>query len=185
MLLLVLVAGTVVLPLLLGVDRDELENLGYAGVFIANFFGSATLFVPVPGLTAAGQALIVVTAETLNPWGVALLGGTAMSLAEITAYVAGRVGRGMGEQYHPPLGGRWGQLMQRAAAFVDRLMLRWGVPTLLVLAAIPNPLFDIAGILAGMVRFPVWKFLLSTWAGKTLKAIFFAGAGSQLFGRIG
>src|SRR5690242_5535102 len=33
-------------------------KLGYAGVFLANLAGSATLFIPVPGLTVAGQALI-------------------------------------------------------------------------------------------------------------------------------
>jgi hypothetical protein len=32
------------------------------------------------------------------------------------------------------------------------------------------------------VRFPVWLFLISAWAGKTLKAILLAGAGRQLLG---
>jgi uncharacterized membrane protein YdjX (TVP38/TMEM64 family) len=59
-------------------------------------------------------------------------------------------------------------------------MDRYGGWFFFILAAIPNPLFDVAGIAAGVVRFPIWKFLLSAWAGKTLKAILFAGAGRQL-----
>jgi membrane protein DedA with SNARE-associated domain len=51
---------------------------------------------------------------------------------------------------------------------------------LLFLAAIPNPLFDIAGFVAGVVRYPVWKFLLNVWAGKTIKAILFAALGHRL-----
>ena len=54
------------------------------------------------------------------------------------------------------------------------------VGSFFVLAVIPNPLFDIAGITAGVIRFPVWKFLLTAWAGKTLKAILFAGAGRHI-----
>src|SRR4030042_2038979 len=72
--LLALLAAMAVLPWLMGVEQDDLESLGYPGVFIANFIGTATLFVRGPGLTAAGQALIVALAETHNPRGVAFAG---------------------------------------------------------------------------------------------------------------
>jgi uncharacterized membrane protein YdjX (TVP38/TMEM64 family) len=65
-------------------------------------------------------------------------------------------------------------------AGVQSYMDRYGGWVFFVLAAIPNPFFDVAGITAGVVRFPVWIFLLSVWAGKTLKAIVLAGAGHQL-----
>ena len=97
-LLLALLGGMAVLPWLMGVDQDDLESLGYPGVFIANFVGTATLFVPVPGLTAAGQALIVALAKTHNPWGVAFAGSAGMTLAETTAYTAGRIGRAVREE---------------------------------------------------------------------------------------
>ena len=46
-----------------------------------------------------------------------------------------------------------------------------------VFATTPLP-FDILGIGAGVLRFPVWKFLLACWAGKTIiyMAMAFAGA---------
>ena len=64
-------------------------DLGYLGVFLANMASTGTLFIPVPGLTAAAQALIVSSAASLNPIGVGVLGGLGMAIGEITAYVAG------------------------------------------------------------------------------------------------
>jgi len=180
--LLALLAAMAVLPWFLGVDQDDLESLGYPGVFIANFVGTATLFVPVPGLTAAGQALIVALAETHNPWGVAFAGSAGMTLAETTAYAAGRIGRAVREEGDGPVKGRWGRTLRRAGAVVDRLMLRWGFLTLLVLSAVPNPLFEFAGITAGAVRMNFWRFLLAVAIGKTMRALMLAFVGGWLFG---
>jgi len=181
-LLLALLTAMAVLPWLLGVDQDDLESLGYPGVFIANFVGTATLFVPVPGLTAAGQALIVALAKTHNPWGVAFVGSAGMTLAETTAYGAGRIGRAVREESSRPVKGRWGRAIRRAGAVVDRLMLRWGFLTLLVLSAVPNPLFEFAGITAGAVRMSFWRFLLAVAIGKTIRALTLAFVGGWLFG---
>jgi membrane protein YqaA with SNARE-associated domain len=59
-------------------------------------------------------------------------------------------------------------------------MKRWGSLTIFVLALIPNPLFDIAGAIAGLLRFPLWKFLLVGAAGRIPKHIFFAYSGVWL-----
>ncbi|XP_021897139.1 vacuole membrane protein KMS1 isoform X2 [Carica papaya] len=40
--------------------------------------------------------------------------------------------------------------------------------TILVLASVPNPLFDLAGIMCGQFGIPFWKFFLSTMIGKAL-----------------
>jgi membrane protein DedA with SNARE-associated domain len=182
-LLLALLIAMAVLPWLMGVNQDDLEGLGYPGVFVANFLGTATLFVPVPGLTAAGQALIVALAETHNPWGVAFSASAGMSLAETTAYAAGRIGRAVREEGRP-VKGRWGRAVRRAGAFVNRLMVRWGFVTLLVLSAIPNPLFEFAGITAGAVRMNFWRFLLAVAIGKTIRALTLVFVGGWLFGPI-
>jgi len=184
-LLLALLVGMAVLSLLLALDQDDLERLGYPGVFIANFLGSATLFVPAPGLSAAGQALIVAMAETHNPWAVAFAGGAGMTLAETTAYAAGRIGRGVSEQHRVRLKGRLGQILRRAAASVDWLMARWGFLTLLVLSAVPNPLFEVAGITAGAVRMNFWRFLLAVAIGKTIRALVLVFLGNQFLGSTG
>ncbi|CAL1411384.1 unnamed protein product [Linum trigynum] len=40
--------------------------------------------------------------------------------------------------------------------------------TILVLASVPNPLFDLAGIMCGQFGIPFWKFFLSTVIGKAI-----------------
>ncbi|KAL0457223.1 UNVERIFIED_CONTAM: Vacuole membrane protein KMS1 [Sesamum latifolium] len=40
--------------------------------------------------------------------------------------------------------------------------------TILVLASVPNPLFDLAGIMCGQFGIPFWKFFLATAIGKAI-----------------
>ncbi|XP_042452952.1 vacuole membrane protein KMS1-like [Zingiber officinale] len=40
--------------------------------------------------------------------------------------------------------------------------------TILILASVPNPLFDLAGIMCGQFGIPFWKFFLATLIGKAL-----------------
>uniref|UniRef100_A0A7C9ACS1 Vacuole membrane protein KMS1 n=1 Tax=Opuntia streptacantha TaxID=393608 RepID=A0A7C9ACS1_OPUST len=40
--------------------------------------------------------------------------------------------------------------------------------TILLLASIPNPLFDLAGIMCGQLGIPFWKFFLATLVGKAI-----------------
>uniref|UniRef100_A0A0A9HKT5 VTT domain-containing protein n=1 Tax=Arundo donax TaxID=35708 RepID=A0A0A9HKT5_ARUDO len=40
--------------------------------------------------------------------------------------------------------------------------------TILLLASVPNPLFDLAGILCGQFNIPFWKFFLATLIGKAI-----------------
>jgi len=57
-------------------------------------------------------------------------------------------------------------------------MERHGLWTIFVLSIIPNPLFDIAGILAGAARIPVWRFMGVAVVGKVIQASAIALAGS-------
>ncbi len=75
------------------IHSEKLKAFGYVGIFILNLISTSTFFIPVPGLTAAGQALIVSEAPRLGAWQVGLIGGLGMALGEITAYVAGAAGR--------------------------------------------------------------------------------------------
>jgi len=38
--------------------------------------------------------------------------------------------------------------------------------------------FDLAGIAAGALRFPLWKFILLCWLGRTILYIFIALSGA-------
>ncbi len=150
---------------------QELKPYGYAAVFLTGLISNATVILPVPGL-----AVTAVMAGILNPWVVGLVGGAAQALGELTGYMAGYSGQTWIDEN--PTYDRFARWMQRR-----------GLLTIAVLAAIPNPAFDLAGIAAGALRLPVWKFLAGCAIGGIVKNTVFALAGhygagalSNLFG---
>jgi membrane protein DedA with SNARE-associated domain len=166
------------LPIVFDLSEDRLKNLGYGGVFIANLLSTATVFVPVPGLTAVGQALIIQQGDLLNPVLVGLLGGTGMALGEVTAYAAGAVGSEVAEEgrIQPPRMIR--PVALRLIAWIDWLMDHYGFATLLVLSAVPNPAFELAGITAGAVRMSFPRFMVAVLIGKNLRGLLLAFLGA-------
>jgi uncharacterized membrane protein YdjX (TVP38/TMEM64 family) len=158
------VAGTVWLQ----GQHELLERIGHSpwalpALFAASVISSATLFLPVPGL-----AITTLVGSLLNPVTVGIVAGIGQTLGEMTGYLAGYSGQG---------------LVNRSKTY-DRLegwMKRnefMGELAVFVLALIPNPLFDAAGMAAGALRFPVWKYLMAAGLGKVIKNIVFAYAGS-------
>lgn len=163
------------------VSEDQFKEYGYAGIFLANFMANATAFVPVPGLSAIAQALIIKGADRLFIPGVVVAGAAGMTLAETTAYGIGALGRGIAEEREMPVKGRLGAYMHRAAGWVDWLMARYGMLTLFTLSAIPNPLFEFAGITAGAVRMNFWRFMIAVGTGKTVRVIILVTIGKAVF----
>jgi membrane protein DedA with SNARE-associated domain len=56
-------------------------------------------------------------------------------------------------------------------------MSKWGNLTIFVLALLPNPLFDLAGIASGILKYPLWKFFVIGTLGRLPKHILFAYLG--------
>ncbi len=167
------------LPIWVDLSQERFRTFGYTGVFVANLASTATVFVPVPGLTAAGQALIVQQGGILNPVAVGLLGGTGMAVGEVTAYAAGTVGSEVAREGHlqPPRLVR--PLVQRVIRWIDWLMEHYGFATLLVLSAVPNPAFELAGLTAGAVRMNFWRFMVAVLIGKNARGLLLAFLGAH------
>ena len=51
-----------------------------------------------------------------------------------------------------------------------------------LLALIPNPVFDVGGMVAGTKQMPVLRFLLAGWAGKAIRLTLLALSGQFLLG---
>ena len=49
---------------------------------------------------------------------------------------------------------------------------------------IPNPFFDVVGMIAGLLRIPAWRFLLACWTGNIIKATTIALIGAETIVRI-
>ncbi|HEY8172863.1 MAG TPA: VTT domain-containing protein [Dehalococcoidia bacterium] len=160
---------------------DSLAGSGYAGVFLTNLASTATLFIPVPGLTGAAQLLIIKEADRATfPWLVGVAGGLGMAVGEVTAYYAGFLGAELARGRELPGPKRFHATIERVVRAIDWLMDRWGMATLFVLSVIPNPLFEVAGITAGSVRMPMKRFLPSVTAGKIIRGLLLAYLGQRL-----
>ena len=143
--------------------RDELQNLevlGYPGVFLISLVSNATVVLPAPGFIVT-----IVAGSIFNPFLVAIAAAAGAALGELTGYLAGYSGRGV---------------FERSPSYdrLEELMEKYGGWTVLVLAATPNPLFDIAGAAAGALRMPVLAFLTWAFAGKMIKMLALAYAGA-------
>ena len=135
---------------------EGFEQYGYLGAFLVAFISSITIFFPIPGI-------VVILAIAANPafnWAlVALAAGIGGALGEFTAYLAGYGGAVV----IAPEQSRW---YKRA----ENWMRRYGSATIFVFSLTWLP-FDIVGIAAGALRFPFWKFLLATLAGRLPRSL--------------
>lgn len=141
---------------------QRLGNVGYLGVFVLTLLSSASIVMPSPALGAA-----MVGGAVLNPWIVGLLAGVAAGLGESTGYAAGYSGSSLAAR-------------SRFYPRVEHWVQRWGMLTVFVLAAIPSPLIDLAGIAAGTLRLPFRRYLIACLAGKIVRFIPVALAGRFL-----
>lgn len=146
-------------------DEKNLISLGYIGVFIFTFLGAATIFLP-----SASSLVVIGAGAWLNPLLVGIVAGTAATLGEITGYAIGYEGGEILEKRS--------RLFARAKGWMERR----GTITLFLLSIIPNPAFDAAGLAAGAIKFPLKRFLIIVWIGKTIQAIVGAFLGSQTWG---
>jgi len=145
--------------------RDQvkkLEGYGYIGIFLISIAANATIIIPLPGV-----AFTTAMGAIFNPLGVAFAAGLGAALGELTGYMAGFSGQGVAERT---------ALYTRLTAWMKAHQnLAYGV--ILLLAFIPNPLFDLAGMASGALKLPLWKFLLACTIGKILKMLMFAYLG--------
>jgi membrane protein YqaA with SNARE-associated domain len=132
----------------------DIQDVGYWGAFLVNLVGSAAVVVPVPGLAAVCAA--VAPDLGLNFVILALAGAAGSTIGELTGYLAGFGSQGMMQK-------------SRYYSSIRGWVVRRGGLTLFILAVIPNPLFDIGGIAAGSLGYPISRFFLWVGLGKLIK----------------
>ena len=104
--------------------------------------------------------MTVAMGTAFNPWVLGIVGGVGSALGELSGYIAGMTGRSLIAEHQRPQYER-----------IEDLTQRYGSPLLFVLAMIPFPLFDVAGIVAGAMRMRVSSFLVAVMLGKVIKFI--------------
>ena len=145
-------------------QAEELARYGYPGIFLLSILANATVILPAPGIL-----FVFAMGAVFNPIGVALAAGTGAAIGELSGYLAGFGGQAVVENT---------QLYERIRGWMENHP-SMSYLAITLLAFVPNPLFDLAGIAAGTLRMPVFMFLFFCWIGKTLKMLVFAYAGAS------
>jgi uncharacterized membrane protein YdjX (TVP38/TMEM64 family) len=143
-------------------QAEKLESYGYVGIFLISILANATVLIPAPGLV-----IVFTMGAKFSPLWLGLAAGAGATIGELSGYLAGFSGQAVIEDQK-----RYDQMV--------RWMDRNGPLTVAVLAFIPNPLFDLAGMVAGALRMPVVRFLSYAFFGKVLKMILFAYMGAGI-----
>jgi membrane protein DedA with SNARE-associated domain len=147
--------------------RDHVSQFavfGYPGLFVFSLISNATVILPAPSF-----AVVFAVGGALNPIVIGVLAGLGAALGEMTGYLAGIGGRGMVENR---------PLYDRLCVWMDKV----GMLVVFLLALIPNPVFDVGGMVAGAKQMPVLHFLLAGWAGKAIHLTLLALSGQFLLG---
>jgi len=127
-------------------DLVQIGSAGYWGAFLANLIGSAAV------CAAATSEL------GLNSFGLAIAAATGATIGEVTGYLAGYGSQGVIQK---------SRYYNRIHAWV----VKRGGFALFILSVIPIPLFDIGGIAAGSLGYPIRKFFLWVGIGKLIKFV--------------
>jgi len=140
-------------------------QFSYLGIFSIAVVSSSTIFIPFPIYTI----IFFSTGLGLNPLATGIIAGLGSALGELTGYFIG-------------LGGTTLALEKKKSRWVKPIMKyfkRYGFVTISITAFLPFP-FDIVGILSGMGKYNIKKFLIATSIGKISKSLLITYAGALL-----
>jgi len=138
---------------------SALQTYGYLGAFLLSLLFNATVILPLGGI----GVVFALGAVLPLPVVVGVAGGIGAAIGEITGYMAGYSGRGIAQK-------------SRFYGRMEGWVKRWGSWAIFGFSIVPFA-FDLAGISAGVLRFPFWKFFVLCWLGRTILYIVAAVAG--------
>jgi membrane protein YqaA with SNARE-associated domain len=133
------------------ISIEKFATTAYLVVFLVTLASNAGIFVPV----YIHISIMIAAAKYWDPVLIALAASTAGALGETSGYYAGYLGKRIGQLENMPGYQRLVGWMKKHGP--------WGI---FLISAQPVLPFDIAGLLAGASKMPLWKFLLPCWAGR-------------------
>jgi uncharacterized membrane protein YdjX (TVP38/TMEM64 family) len=161
-LVLVLIFALIIGLFLIRDQLQKLEKYGYLGIFLISIAANATIFIPIPGI-----ALTTAMGAIFNPMWVALASGFGAAIGELTGYAAGYSSQDLVKKR---------ELFNRLINWM-KAHPRWIMVLIGILAFIPNPLLDVAGMASGVLKVPTWRFFLPCLIGKIMKSLVFSYIG--------
>ena len=152
--------AVVVAIFLLSDQITALKGYGLAGAFLIALLGSATIILPTPAAAA-----IIAMSGSFDPILLGIVAGFGSGIGELTGYFAGDGARKL-------LNDRI-----KESQHIEATVKTYGAPGIFILALIPNPLFDAAGLVAGGLKIHWCKFLVACIAGRVLRYVILAELG--------
>lgn len=138
---------------------------GLLGIFILNFFSSATFFVSGPAFLT-----IIAGGNLYNPILVAVVAAVAASLGDLVSFALGYSGRNL--TYKHPENHKW-------LFLIEAHFKKYGLLIVFLFALIPNPFFDAIGIVAGIFGLKPGKFFVIMLCGRFLRFMVLAFSGAK------
>jgi uncharacterized membrane protein YdjX (TVP38/TMEM64 family) len=157
----VLVFAVTIYAVVVRPDISSLAAFGYPGVTILMFFSSGSILFPAPGFAA-----VLAAGTVWNPVLVGLFAGVGAATGELAGYLVGTGGKKILSLTENK---RW----RRA----QNWLRHHGFIAIMIFALIPNPFFDIIGVLAGSLAYPVRRFWLACLIGNSVKYVGMAALG--------
>ncbi|MDD5703864.1 MAG: VTT domain-containing protein [Dehalococcoidales bacterium] len=114
---------------------------------------------------------MIVAATRWNPWLVAFSASLGGALGELSGYYAGYIGKRIASIQD-----------MKGYNMISDWMNRNGIWTIFIFAVQPVLPFDIAGIISGVARVPLYKFLPALWGGKFIKNVLICFFSTGLLG---
>jgi membrane protein YqaA with SNARE-associated domain len=132
------------------ISLSENAWVAYGSIFLIAVVVNFS-FVPSP----LAVSIMVAASTSLHPWLVALAGSLGASLGEMNGYYVGFLGKKLVIADEMPG-------YQRIQGWITKHGM-WAIAVLSFQPVIP---FEIGGIVAGVARMPIRKFLPALWLGK-------------------
>ncbi len=159
---------SIIIVALILVFSDQIEGLsmyGYVGAFLIALLGSATIVLPSPAFAA-----IIAMSASLDPILLGVVAGLGSGLGEITGFLAGSGARSALNSHI------------KETKKIEELVEKYDVFGIFILSFIPNPLFDVAGIVAGGLKIHWTHFLSACVLGRVFRYVLLALLGSFTLG---
>ena len=161
--LFLLSAGVILLSFYFRTELAGLGRWGLLGIFLVNILGSATLFIPAPGI-----ATVVAGGIIFNPLLVAVVAAIGSAIGDMIGFALGRSGKEF--------------LFKKGSFkynFTKDMFHKFGPALIIFFALVPNPVFDAIGLFGGIFAYPPKKFFVYTLTGRFLRNLLLAFIGSS------
>lgn len=133
------------------------------GVMLACFISNSSVLLP-----SASLLNIVKAATLVNPFIIGIAGGIGCAGGEIVSYIFGNIaGKRLSNNK-----------FKRILSIIEPCFFKHPYLLIFTFSALPFPIFDLVGILAGTYKLDIKKYFLVCLLGKTVKCCLFALIGN-------